>query len=226
FWSPDGRYIAFFADATLKKVEAGGGPVETLCDAQGGKGGTWNREGEILFSTDALGRVQRMADTGGSPSEAPHSVDTRMFFPVFLPDGRSYLVRGGWTPDAANAGIWLCSTTSAGARRILPDFSSPGFAEPAPGSRVGHVLFTRGGSLMALPFDTKRLEPAGDPFPVAQQATGPWTCGPLLLAYVSSKRAGWQYVWRDRQGRTLAAFGEAGPTVAVSSDGTQLVGGV
>ena len=224
FWSPDGRYIGFFADAKLKKVEAAGGPVQALCDAQGGKGGTWNREGEILFSTDALGRIERIPDTGGTPSAVPYHADVEAFFPAFLPDGHSFLVQRGRTSVAPNAGIWLFSTTSADARRILPDLSNPEFAPPAPGSRIGHVLFTRGGSLMALPFDTKRLEPAGNPFPVAQQANGPWTSSPGMLAYVSSKRAAWQYVWRDRQGKTLGAFGEAGAALSISFDGKQVVG--
>jgi hypothetical protein len=57
FWSPDSRHIGFFADAKLKKIERSGGPVQTLCDALGGLGGTWNRNGDILFSSDALGSV-------------------------------------------------------------------------------------------------------------------------------------------------------------------------
>jgi hypothetical protein len=137
--------------------------------------------------------VQRIADAGGTPSDAPYGAEGGAFFPVFLPDGHSYLVERGRTPGSANAGIWLFSTASAEARRILSDLSSPEFATPVPGSRVGHVLFKRGESLMALPFDTRRLEPAGTPFPVTQQATGPWTSSPGLLAYVSGKRAGWQY---------------------------------
>lgn len=48
FWSPDSRLIAFFADARLKKVDRSGGPVQTLCDALGAVGGTWNRKGEHL----------------------------------------------------------------------------------------------------------------------------------------------------------------------------------
>jgi hypothetical protein len=44
FWSPDSRFVAFFADSRLKKVERSGGPVQTICDALGALGGTWNRQ--------------------------------------------------------------------------------------------------------------------------------------------------------------------------------------
>jgi Tol biopolymer transport system component len=80
---------------------------------------------------------------------------------------------------------------------------------------------------MALPFDTRRLEPAGNVFPIAQGvagASGHWTSSRGLLAYVSGQRASWQYVWQDRKGRNLGVAGEAGAVVAISPDGRRLVG--
>src|SRR5262249_4738329 len=55
FWSPDSRFIAFFAEGKLKKIEISGGPVQTLCDAPSGQGGTWNRDGIIVFAATASG---------------------------------------------------------------------------------------------------------------------------------------------------------------------------
>jgi len=228
FWSPDGRYIGFFADAKLKKVERSGGPVQTLCDALGGKGGTWNRSGDILFSTDAFGRVERISAAGGAPSDVPHQPGATHMYPFFLPDGQHYLTRRDRVPGSAVSGIWLNSIASPESRQILPDFANAEFVAPVPGSRVGQVLFTRNGTLMALPFDTNRLEPAGDMFPVAQGvAGGPghWTSGRGVLAYLSGQRGNWQYVWRDRKGRNLGVAGDAGPVVAISADGRRLVGG-
>ena len=178
FWSPDSRYIGFFADAKLKKIERSGGPVQTLCDALGGMGGTWNRNGDILFSTDALGRVQRISAFGGAPSDVPNVPGVAYTYPSFLPDGQHYLAKRSRISGSADAGIWLSSTASPESRRILPDFSNPEFVEPMPGSHVGQVLFTRNGTLMALPFDTRRLESAGNAIPVGQAwrtlpATGP-----------------------------------------------------
>ena len=229
FWSPDSRYIGFFADAKVKKIERTGGPVQTLCDALGGMGGTWNRKGDILFSTDALGRVQRVSANGGAPSDVPQQPATGNFFPSFLPDGEHYLARRNRVPGSANSGIWLSSIASPESRQILPDFSIPEFVEPMPGSHVGQVLFTRNGTLMILPFDTKRLEPVGNARPVAQgvaESPGQWTSCRGLLAYLSGQRANWQYVWRDRTGRNLGvAAGDAGAVVGISPDGRRLVGG-
>src|SRR5207247_7787033 len=54
FWSPDSRFIGFFANGKLKKIDAAGGPPQTLCNAPNGRGGTWNREGVIVFAPDIL----------------------------------------------------------------------------------------------------------------------------------------------------------------------------
>jgi eukaryotic-like serine/threonine-protein kinase len=45
FWSPDSRFIAFFSGGKLKKLEAAGRPVQTICDAKDGRGGSWNKTG-------------------------------------------------------------------------------------------------------------------------------------------------------------------------------------
>jgi Tol biopolymer transport system component len=232
FWSPDSRFIGFFADAKLKKIERSGGPVQALCDAQGGKGGTWNRAGDILFSTDALGKVQRVSASGGTPSEVPHKPDIAQLFPFFLPDGKHYLVLQGREAGSANSGIWLASIASPESRQILPDFSAPEFVEPITGSQLGHVLFTHNGTLSALPFDTRRLAAAGESVPIAQQVISRGTtASPLfsasakqgLLAYVTGARPEAQYAWRDRQGRYLGTAGPAGAVVCISPDGKHLV---
>jgi WD40 repeat protein len=224
FWSPDSRYIGFFADAKLKKIDASGGPAQTLCDAIGGMGGTWNRKGDILFATDALGRVQRISSNGEAPLETPHQPDGTNEYPFFLPDGEHYLARHRLFAGSADSGIWLFSKTRPESRRILPDFSPAEFVEPMPGSHIGHVLFARNGMLMTLPFDTKRLEPAGNVLPLEQRVSGEWTFSRGLLAYVSGQRASWQYIWRDRNGRNLGVGGDGGAVVAISPDGRRLVG--
>src|SRR5476649_1683727 len=117
-------------------------------------------------------------------------------------------------------------------RNILPDASNAQLMGPPPGGRVGAVVFTRGGTLMALPFDMKRLEAAGDAFPIAPgvAASGNTfyrlaaTSNQGVLAYVSGQRGGREYVWRDRQGRNLGAFPGAGAVAMISPDGKRLVG--
>src|SRR6266850_1327220 len=64
FWSPDSRSIGFFADGKLKKVDVSRGQVQVLCDAPNGRGGTWNRDGVIVFTPDSLGGLFRASSLG------------------------------------------------------------------------------------------------------------------------------------------------------------------
>jgi len=78
FWSPDGKFIGFFADGKLKKLEVSGGQIQVLCDAPNGRGGTWNRDGVILFTPDGLGTgLYRVPSSGGSPVELTSHVSKR-----------------------------------------------------------------------------------------------------------------------------------------------------
>ncbi|HXN47224.1 MAG TPA: protein kinase [Bryobacteraceae bacterium] len=228
FWSPDGSSIAFFADARLKKIGRAGGPVQTLCDALGALGGTWNRNGDILFG--GLARLQRVSAAGGAVSDLPKHLAITEVYPFFLPDGQHYLATRQASARVAG-GVWLGSMEGPESRQILPDASNAELVGPQPGGRLGTVIFTRGGTLMALPFDMKRLEAAGDAIPIAQRIAARGDTYRLaaasdqgVLAYVSGERGGWQYVWRDRQGKNLGAIPDAGGVAMISPDGTRLLG--
>jgi len=95
FWSPDGRFIGFFAGGKLKKIDASGAPPQTLCDAADSRGGTWNRDGVIVFASSAFGLLYRVSAAGGEPSPVT-ALDQSRFetshrWPYFLPDGRHFL---------------------------------------------------------------------------------------------------------------------------------------
>jgi hypothetical protein len=134
---------------------------------------------------------------------------------------------------SAEAGVWLSSIDSPETRQILPDNSNVAIVESPVGSHVGQVIFTRAGTLMVLPFDMRRLQAAGDAFPVAQrivEGTIPYWLAATSqqgdLAYVSGQRGSAQYQWRDGQGKILGAMPDAGGVVMISPDGKQLVGDV
>jgi len=223
FWSPDSRFIGFFANDRLKKIGRSGGPVETLCYAQAVAGGSWSRSGDILLG--GLFKVQKVSDRGGPVTDLPGNHGN---WPVFLPDGEHYLV--------TRESVWLHSIKGPEERRLLPDLSNVQVIERWPGRQVGAVLFTRAGTLMALPFNMKRLEPAGEAFAVAPGVAATnvgWLVAASndgVLAYVPGQERAdlhrhygeWQYVWRDRKGAYLGAFGEAGGSAAISPDGRRL----
>jgi serine/threonine protein kinase len=225
FWSPDSRFIGFFADAKLKKIGRSGGPVQTLCEALAATGGTWNSKGDILFG--GLTEFERVSESGGNVTELPGR--PHGFFPVFLADGRHFIADD--SNGAAHAGIWLYAIDSTESRQIIADISKVELVDPPPGSRIGAILFTRAGSLMSLPFDMKRLTVAGEAVAIAPQvaARGPFVglaaaSRQSVLGYVSGPHTGQQYVWRDREGKYLGSAGPAGAVVYISPDGKRLVG--
>jgi Tol biopolymer transport system component len=216
FWSPDSRTIAFFAQGKLKKVAASGGPSQPLCDAPSGRGGSWNRDDVIVFSPNSFGvAIQRVLAAGGVPVDVTKTKGPR--HPVFLPDGRRFLYLVGGT--AEKSGIYVGSLDGTENRRILPDRSSAIFAPPPHGSRMGHILFVRGNSLMAQPWNAGSAQPAGEVFPVADAVSltrNNVTYAPVsvsdngVLLYWSGGVGGSsnQIGWYDRSGKLL------GPVIA------------
>jgi eukaryotic-like serine/threonine-protein kinase len=86
FWSPDSKFIGFFAQGKLKKVSVTGGPPQTLCDAPSYQGGTWNRDGVIVFATGP--GLQRVPAAGGVPAALTKlGFGEGYRFPYFLPSG-------------------------------------------------------------------------------------------------------------------------------------------
>ena len=96
FWSPDGRWIGFFADGKLNKVAASGGPVIPICgDTSDGRGGTWNDDGTIVFQRAWNEGLMTVPAGGGTPQPLT-TLDKDRFhiahrWPHFLPDGRHFL---------------------------------------------------------------------------------------------------------------------------------------
>lgn len=221
FWSPNSRVIAFFADSRLKKIDRSGGPVQIICNALGALGGTWNAKGLILIG--GLANPQTVSDAGGTAADLPgHTFVER--YPSFLPDGRHYVA-------TRNTGIWLGSIDDAQERRILPDASKAQVMAASDGG-TGALLFVRGGTLTALPFDMRQLQPTGDPYPVAEglaaQSFSPPSLvsasGAGVLAWASGEGRDWQLVWRNREGKDLGSAGQGGSVVMISPDGKQVIG--
>ena len=95
FWSPDSRFIGFFADGKLKKIDVSGGPAQILCNAAGARGATWNRNGVIVFALANNLPLYRVSAGGGEPVEVTvldqTKRETSHRWPCFLPDGQHFL---------------------------------------------------------------------------------------------------------------------------------------
>jgi hypothetical protein len=162
FWSPDSRFLGFFADGKLKKIEVSGGPPIVLFDAANTLGGTWSRDGVIVFYTRS-GTLEKVSASGGVPTGATALAqgETRHMWPFFLPDGRHFLYRVFTGPGA---GPIYVSAFDAAERKLLLNTASANVLYTQ-----GHLLFLREGTLMAQPFDARRLELTGDALPIAEQ---------------------------------------------------------
>jgi serine/threonine protein kinase len=228
FWSPDSRYIGFFAQGKLRKIAAAGGPSQPLCDVEDGRGGSWNSDDVIVFSPNGGPEsvIQRVSASGGVPADVTR-VRTRHLFPVFLPGGRHFLYETAGITE--RSGIYVASLDGKEDQRILADPSGVVFAPAAPGSRTGYILFLREKILMAQPFDSTTLQPSGDVFPVAegmelaQNNFAPVTAsenGVLLYWTGGSGGAGSQpLVWYDRTGKVVVPVEfKNGQMPAISSD--------
>ncbi len=218
FWSPDSRYIGFFAQGKLRKIAASGGPAQSLCDARDGRGGTWNRDDVIVFSPSGGEAVIQRVSAAGGVSSGVTQIKGDLRFPVFLPDGRHFLYLVTRISPEKN-GVYISSLDGKENRRILADTSSAVFAPLAPGSRAGHILFIRENTLMAQPFDAVSGQTSGDVFPLAEGVTFSTVGGfaPItvsdngVLLYATGGATGFQQiVWYDRAGKLVSSVGAPG----------------
>src|SRR5262249_11061652 len=123
FWSPNGRFVAFFFDRKLKKVDILGGPPQILCESPGnGAGGTWNSEGVIVFAQATTGPLFRISSNGGVPVQLTEldktlgEISHRQ--PYFLPDERHFLFTV-ISDKPENSGVYVGSLDSKERKRLL-----------------------------------------------------------------------------------------------------------
>ncbi len=218
FWSPDSRFIAYFAQQKLLKITASGGPPQTLCTIgiDVNRGGTWSRDGTIVFSSGQGRTLSRVSSAGGQPSEFTRlpNGQTGHLFPWFLPDGRHVLFYATATSDDV-AGVYVGSLDAAESKRLAGADTAAVYD-----SQKGHVLFVRQGTLLAQPFNPKTLAFTGESFPIAERVESPVFPGFAafsvsnngILAYGvgAGSAAGLQMAWFDRQGKQVETVGPPG----------------
>ncbi len=214
FWSPSGKYLGFYADGSLKKVAASGGPVQALCPASplsaswNTAGATWNQTGTILFSSDS--KLYQVPEAGGASSlvATPDTAKGEVAYakPQFLPDGRRFLLG----VKILNA-VPYTAVGSLDSRKIQ---NLPGINSEATYAAPGYLLYTQGGELLARAFDSRRLLFSGESFPVEgndgknSSSTGITASQNGILAFETVPSTGQdQMVWFSRKGEKLGTVG-------------------
>lgn len=232
FWSPDNRFIGFFAGGKLKKIDASGGLVQTLCDAPFNRGGTWNQNDVILFSPVVDGPLYRVSASGGAATPLtsfdPSRGETTHRWPFFLPDGRHYLyLVASFGGEKEKTGIYVRSLDSEEEKFLFRANSNVVYTS------AGYILFYRERNLLAQAFDTKTLQIKGEPIPVAKEVQYfPQIYGALfsasqngVLLYQTQAGSGVsQLLWFDRNGKQIGSLGsganQANPRI--SPDGKKV----
>jgi len=217
FWSPDNRSIAFFADGKLKKVEVSGGPVQTVCDAPSGRGGTWNKDGVIVFTPDARSGVAlyRVSASGGTVTTVSNLDKSRgelsHRWPMFLPDGTHYLYMAtNFAGQKSVDAIFVGSLDSNEKRFVVEATANAAYAAP------GYLLFYRDKALFAQRFDLKRFALTGEPTtilndiqyqPQVKRAVFGASEKGVLAAQSGIGVALSELLWFDRKGKEVGAVG-------------------
>jgi Tol biopolymer transport system component len=213
FWAPDSRLIAFGSGGKLKKIDASGGPAQTLCEAPRFTGGAWSPRGVILFGDGPV--IYRVSATGGPKNRLMRFNSLRLAGPQLLPDPRRFLF-AGISPSAENNGVYAASIDDPrNPTLVLRGTRSAAYAED-------YLVAIGDNALMAYPFDVARLMIRGDGLPLrfAEQA-GSLSVAGKVLAYRGAPDSRVEMLWFDRSGKILGRAGEpaeAGP-LALSPDG-------
>jgi Tol biopolymer transport system component len=245
FWSPDSRYLAFFADKALKKVRLSvsneglrAGPTEKICDAEPlPGGGTWNRSGIIVFAPGQGTTLYQVSANGGKPQPLQKlnaaKYEHAHLWPQFLPDG-NHFVFFVLSDSQAATGVYTGSLDSPNYTMLFQSETNAVYSPPVSElGQHGYLLYIRERSLVGVGFNASRLKLAGEPFDLADEvgAIQSLSLAPIsisanaILVYQSVGPASRQLSWVDRSGKPLVPVSEGGSwgPPRISPDGTRAI---
>jgi eukaryotic-like serine/threonine-protein kinase len=207
FFSPDGDWVAFFAEGALKRVRVRANErdvAQTICATEPGVGGTWVSADEIVFAPNWRGPLMRVSASGGRPAAVTPTDGPTYRWPHRLDDRTVLATR--WRSSAADAAV-VAISLSSGVERVI--------AEPATFGRYAHdgyVLFVRDGDVFAVRVDPSTHTPQGMPVRVIPAVMTGMTGA---AQFAASARGSLLYVADnpERSLRTLARVDSRGAAV-------------
>ncbi|HEV2521582.1 MAG TPA: protein kinase [Candidatus Acidoferrales bacterium] len=231
FFSPDGQWLGFFADQKLKKVSLSGGGALTLGVATVPVGASWSSQGVIAFATSQVVGLQQVPDTGGTPQPLTRvgKGENSHRWPEFLPSGEALLFAAIAGPTSRAA---VQSIVTGERRNLIQLGMNPRYAPS------GHLVYAQGGSLMAAPFDSRRLTFTGAAVPVVEGVLQSLVNGAAQYSFSSTgslvyvpgdvQSTQTKLVWVSRNGseQPLAAPAHAYLAPRLSPDGRRVAVGV
>ncbi|HEX8817104.1 MAG TPA: protein kinase [Terriglobales bacterium] len=215
FWSPDSRQIAFFANGKLKKINADGGPPQDICDSLSGRGGTWSKDGVIVFTPSSNHALFSVPAAGGTPQPASHldpdKGENSHRWPWFLPDGKHFLYWSRTSHQGESSVLYIGELGSLKAKLLTKSETMAEYAS-------GQLLSLRGQTLMAQPFNPSRMELSGEPQPIAEhiavngssiRAMFSVSDTGTLVFQPGDDSTGWNLIWSARDGKPMETAAQA-----------------
>jgi eukaryotic-like serine/threonine-protein kinase len=208
FWSADGRYLGYFGSGKLKKVLVSGGAPEVICNSGDGRGGTWSRDGVIVFAPESAGPLYRVRDSGGDAQPVTvldaERKETAHRWPYFLPDGKHFLFVT-LPSKQGSFDVFVGSIDSNERKFLFSATGAPIYADP------GYLIYPRDTTLVAQRFDADRLMTSGEPLSLGEApAPSEWTGSQVVSASQDGVLARWGIgrpntvlQWYDRSGKVL-----------------------
>jgi Tol biopolymer transport system component len=224
FWSPDGQYLAYFSDRALKMVRVKDSATESICKVEGANGGgTWNRDGIILFSRNIDDGLFQVA---AKPNSNPVAVlkvnagkgENGYMWPQFLPDGKHF-VFFIQTEATETTGVYTGALDSNEYKLQFPSETNALYSGiPDQPQKNGYLLYIANRKLMGQGFNPQKLGITGEPVTLADDigAVNSVNLAPItvanngLLAYQSTGKPTRQLIWMDRGGTHLVTVKEPG----------------
>jgi len=234
FWSPDGKNLGFFAQGSLKRIALAGGPAQTLAPAPTPRGGAWNHKGVILFAPNIDGGLFRIPQDGGTPVQVTMTTESNQShrYPEFIEGGDQFLFMSNGDRQESS-GLFTASLNGGKPTHLLSDNSHALYVPPPGNAQAGALLFERASTLMALPFDPRKLRAIGSAIPIAQEVPQAGTAG--FAAFTASENGILLYrsgnevrnltlMWLDSFGKATNAVKESQPfeSLSLSPDGKRV----
>ncbi len=220
FWSPDSASIAFFVNGKLQRIDPAGGTPQPICEIDSARGGSWGENGQILFGQSGAGIFQVSA-SGGQPAPLTTTAQARgemfHYWPQTLPGGHFlYFAR---STKSEYTGVYAASLANPREPVQLLRTDANAWYVPTDGTvdhHKGYLLWLRGATLLAQPFDADKLQLSGEARAIASPVAHYGVSGQM---YLSASATGTllyggsyalnQFTWVDRSGKALATVGEA-----------------
>jgi len=218
FWSPDGVYVAFFANGKLQKVSVSGGTPQALATVQAARGGSWGSRGVIIYAPDSGSAIWRVNADGSGAAPVTDRIyaeqDQTHRWPLFLPDGNHFLFfvgNFGNLKDDPFSGIYASSLDGKERRMLILSHSSFSIDST-------HLFFAdEQRHLVSVAFNTTKAVLAGNPAVVANavgfQPSTYWAAltsaeNGTLIYNTSTGASLSALTWMDRSGKELGRIGE------------------